>query len=144
MRRRDAIAFLALIATIGMHGADAQTSGTIARIGTLDYGSLSARRLLWETFHEKLRNLGYEQGRNIAVEARWADGRMERLGPLAAELVSGKDHIILTAGSAAVLAARQATSTNPTVFTVGADALITGLCTSLHTAAVDPPSDAST
>src|SRR5260370_37326095 len=101
MRRRDAIAFLVLIPTIGMHGADAQTSGTIARIGTLDYGSLSARRLLWETFHEKLRNLGYEQGRNIAVEARWADGRMERLGPRAGEVVSREVGLIVTAGSAA-------------------------------------------
>src|SRR5260370_31895863 len=119
MGGRDGIAFLALIATIGMHGADAQTSGTIARIGTLDYGSLSARRLLWETFHEKLRNLGYEQGRNIAVEARWADGRMERLGPLAAELVSRKGDIIVTAGSAAVLSAQQATSPIPLRVTGG-------------------------
>ncbi len=132
MRRRDAIAFLALIPTIGMHGADAQTSGTIARIGTLDYGSLSARRLLWETFHEKLRNLGYEQGRNIAVEARWADGRMERLGPLAAELVSGKVDIIVTAGSAAALAAQQATSTIPIVFTGGGDAVKLGIVTSIN------------
>src|SRR5260370_24152242 len=97
MRRRDAIAFLALIPTIGVHGADAQTSGTIARIGTLDYGSLSARRLLWETFYEKLRNLGYEQGRNIAVEARWADGRMALLRPLFGALGFREGVIIRTA-----------------------------------------------
>ncbi len=85
MRRREFITLLALIPV--MHDAGAQSSGTISRIGTLDYGSSSGRRLLWEAFYEKLRDLGYVQGRNIAVEARWA-GRAERLGPLAAELVA--------------------------------------------------------
>ena len=130
MRRREFMMLLALVPAMAAHDADAQTSGTIARIGTLDYGSSSARRLLWDAFYEKLRDLGYAPGRNLAVEARWAEAQAERLGPLAAELVAAKVDIIVTAGAAAALAAQQTTRTIPIVAATG-DLLSLGLVSSL-------------
>ena len=130
MTRREFLAFLTLVPAMGAHDVDAQISGTIARIGTLDYGSSSARRLLWAAFYEKLADLGYAPGKNLAVEARWAEGQAQRLGPLAAELVAGKVDIIVTAGAAAALAAQQATTTIPIVAATG-DLLSLGLVSNL-------------
>jgi hypothetical protein len=71
-----------------------------------------------------LLEFGYEQGRNLALDARWAEGRAERLGPLAAALAAEKVDVIVTAGAAATLAAQQATSTIPIVFTGGGDQVV--------------------
>src|SRR5258706_6688442 len=83
-------------------------------------------------FNQGLRELGYTEGRNILIEYRWAEGKMERFPALAAELVALKVDVILTAGgTVAALAAKQATTTVPIVFGVVGDPIAEGLVTSL-------------
>jgi len=83
-------------------------------------------------FHEGLRETGYVDGRNLAIESRWAEGRNDRLPALTAELVRRQVSVIVTAGSTpAALAASAATTTIPIVFYIGANPVEAGLVTSL-------------
>ena len=68
---------------------------------------------------QRLRELGWIEGRTVAIEYRWAEGRSERFAEIAAEFVRLKVDVIVTAGTAAVIAAKQATSVIPIVFAVG-------------------------
>jgi putative ABC transport system substrate-binding protein len=81
-------------------------------------------------FVQQLRDLGWFEGRTIAIEYRWAEGRTERFAEIAAELVMLKVDVIVTGGSA-ILAAKQATSTIPIVFTLAVDPLGIGAVESL-------------
>ncbi len=109
--------------------AEAQQAGKIARIGFLHYGSPGAS-LEVDAFRQGLRELGYIDGQNIAIEYRFASGRVERLPELAAELVRLKVDVIVTPTTPASLAAKQATSTIPIVFVAVADAVGAGLIAS--------------
>jgi len=82
-------------------------------------------------FVQRLRELGWIEGRNAAVEYRWAEGRNERFAEIAAEFVQLKVEVIVTAGTAAVVAAKQATSVIPIIFALGGDPVGTGLVASL-------------
>ena len=82
-------------------------------------------------FRQGLRDLGYVEGQTIAIEYRWAEGKFERVPPLAAELVHLKVDVIVTAGEAAVRAARQATTTIPIVMASHPDPVGTGVISSL-------------
>jgi putative ABC transport system substrate-binding protein len=82
-------------------------------------------------FHARLRALGWIEGRNIAIEYRFAEGRIDRLAALADELVRLEVDVILTGGTPAVLAAKRATSVIPIIFSSGGDPIGTGLVTSL-------------
>src|SRR5262249_48182305 len=82
-------------------------------------------------FHDGLRETGYVEGRNLAIEYRWAEGRNDRLPALAAELVRRQLTVIVSASTPAVLAARAATTTIRIVFFVAADPVQLGLVTSL-------------
>src|SRR5260370_15879206 len=82
-------------------------------------------------FHDGLRETGYVEGRNLAMEYRWAVGRNDRLPALAAELVRRQVSVIVSTSTPAVLAARTATTTIPIVFFVAADPVQLGLVTSL-------------
>ena len=82
-------------------------------------------------FVQRLRELGWIEGRNVAIEYRWAEGRTERSAEIAAEFVRLKVDVIVTHGTASILAAKQATSVIPIVFAVAADPVGSGLVASL-------------
>ena len=112
--------------------AEAQQAAKIARIGYLS-PNLATSPHLREAFRQGLRDLGYVEGRNLVIEDRDAEGKVERLPALAAELVALKVDVIVTeAGNTVVpVAAKQATRTIPIVFASAADPVARGLVTSL-------------
>jgi len=103
----------------------------MARIGWLSTGSTTSHGPLLEGFREGLRELGYMEGRNIAIEYRWAEGRLDRLPQLATELVQLKVDVLVTAGSPGIRAAKQATTTIPIVMAAGGDPVGSGYVASL-------------
>ncbi len=110
---------------------EAQQPGKMARIGWLSSGSTASHGLLIDGFREGLRELGYTERKNIAIEYRWAEGRLDRLPQLAAELVQLKVQVLVTAGSPGILAAKRATTTIPIVMAVGGDPVGAGFVASL-------------
>jgi putative tryptophan/tyrosine transport system substrate-binding protein len=100
-------------------------------IGYLGANTPSAENQRITAFVLRLRELGWIEGRTIAIEVRWAGGRNERFAEIAAEFVRLKVDVIVTAGTAAVVAAKQATSVIPIVFAVVGDPVGTGLVSSL-------------
>jgi len=111
-------------------GARAQPAGGAPRIGFLFYGSPGPSPEI-EAFRRGLRDHGYIDGQNITVEYRFAGGRVGRLPQLATELVGLKPSLIVTPGTPASLAAKQATRVIPIVFVGVADAVGAGLVASL-------------
>jgi len=110
--------------------AEAQPAAKVARIGYLA-GYLAATPHLPEAFRQGLRDLGYVEGRNVVIEYRDAEGKFERLPALAAELVALKVDVIVAVSTPQGLAAMQATKAIPIVFAAVADAVTSGLVTSL-------------
>jgi ABC-type uncharacterized transport system substrate-binding protein len=110
--------------------AGAQQAAKIARIGYLTT-NLAANPHQREAFLQGLRDLGYIEGRNVAIETRAAEGKLERLPALAAELVALKVDVIVAASTPPALAAKQATRAIPIVFAATADPVASGLVTSL-------------
>jgi putative ABC transport system substrate-binding protein len=129
MRRREFITLLGGAAAWAF-AARAQQPGKPAVIGFLVAGTPSSHGQLVVGFQQRLRDLGWIEGRNIILEVRWAEGRSERYTEIAAEFVRLKVDVIVTAG-AAVLAAKQATSVIPIVFSAAADPVGAGLVASL-------------
>jgi ABC-type uncharacterized transport system substrate-binding protein len=106
---------LAVVILIAPLTAEAQPTGKVWRIGYLDQGSArqpASRRYL-EALRQGLRDLGWVEGRNIAIEVRYAEGKTDQLPALAAELVRLKVDLIVTRTTPAALAAKQATTTIP-------------------------------
>jgi putative ABC transport system substrate-binding protein len=126
MNRRTFLCGLTL-GTLGLPlAAGAQQAGQVPRIGFLFYGSPGPSPEL-DAFRQGLRELGYIEGQNITIEYRFASGRVGQLPELAAELVRLKIDVIVTPGTPASVAAKQATSTIPIVFAGVADAVGAGL-----------------
>ena len=111
--------------------AEAQSLAPVPRIGVLRFTELTGGDQFMEAFRLGLRELGYVEGKNLAVEWRTADGRGERAGELAAELVRLKVSIIVASGTLAAEAARGATRRIPIVLASVADARGSGFVTSL-------------
>jgi len=126
------IVALALSLPAAPLAAEAQQPAKILRIGWLSIASRTPQVLhLIEAFLQGLRDLGYVEGQNIAVEWRFAEGRPERLPEFAAELVDLKVDIILTPNPAGTQAAKQATSTIPIIMVGVGDPVGAGLVASL-------------
>jgi len=111
--------------------AQAQQPTKIPRIGHLAASSLSASPARFEAFRQGLRELGYAEGKNIVIEWRFAEGKPDRLPALASELVRLKVDIIVTGGSAATRAAKEATTTIPIVMAQDSDPVGNGFVASL-------------
>ena len=111
----------------------AQQAASVPRIGFLFSTSQSDPRVprFLQAFRQGLREVGYVEGQNIAIEFRWADGQYDRLPGLAAELVRLKVNVIVAGVPVAIQAAKQATETIPIVITGAADPVAAGFVTSL-------------
>jgi len=112
MRRREFIAVVAGALSWPV-AADAQQTGKMPRIGILNNGSAASTTN--SAFFQGLRELGYTEGQNLAIEFRFADWQLDRLPALAAELVALKVDVIVAGATPAARAAKQATRTIPIV-----------------------------
>jgi putative tryptophan/tyrosine transport system substrate-binding protein len=130
MKRRDFITLLGGAAAVWPLAARAQQAGKLPTIGFLGASKPSAWSDWVAAFEQRLRQLGWIEGRTIAIEYRWAEGRSERYAEIAAEFVRLKVDIIVTAGGA-VPAVKQATSAIPIVFAVANNPIGAGLVASL-------------
>jgi ABC-type uncharacterized transport system substrate-binding protein len=130
MRRRELITLLGGAAAALPLAARAQQPAKLPTIGFLGTAAPSAWASWTAAFVQRLHELGWIEGRTVAIEYRWAEGRVERYGEIAAELVRLKVDVIVTVGTAAA-AAKQATSVIPIVFAVAADPVGSGLVASL-------------
>jgi putative tryptophan/tyrosine transport system substrate-binding protein len=130
MRRREFITHLGSAAVGWPLAARAQQPGTLPTIGFLGAATPSSWSQWTGAFVQRLRELGWIEGRTVAIEYRWAEGRSDRAAEIAAEFVRLKVDVIVTTG-AALLAARPATSVIPVVFAIASDPVGTGLVASL-------------
>ncbi len=131
MRKHIGLVVMVLAILAAPPRADAQRSPKIARVGMLiPVGAADAATNI-EAFRQGLRELGYVEGRHVAIEPRYSDGRDEKFRDLAAELVGLKVDVIVTWGTPAARAARAATSEIPIVTAAVVDPVGTGLVASL-------------
>ena len=129
--RRLVVFPLALLVLAAAIAANAQQASKTHRIGILWLNPLAATSHLVEAFRQGLRDLGYVEGQNIIIEFRSAEGKLERLPDLAAELVRLKVEVIVTGGEAAIRTLKQATQTIPIVMGLTSDPVGLGHVASL-------------
>ncbi len=132
-RRRKWVGIFTIGFTFVVGGvvAQAQQAGKIFRIGFLDDSTASNIAVRLDTFRQELSKLGWIEGKNVAIEYRFAEGKLERLPELAADLVRLKVDLIMASGTPGVLAAKNATTTIPIVMTNAGDPVGAGLVASL-------------
>jgi putative ABC transport system substrate-binding protein len=109
----------------------AESSPKVARLGYVSPQSPSTDTRRFGALRERLRELGYVEGQNLVIEARWAEGRLDRLAPLMAEMVERRVDVLVTYSTPGGVAARKATSTIPIVLGDIGDAVAAGLAMSL-------------
>jgi len=134
MNRRDAgLAVLGLLAfgVVGPRGILAQQASRVYRIGYLSTPTRESVENGLQAFLRKLRELSWVDGQNVVIEYRWADGNVERLPDLAAELVRARMDVIVAPAGSAALAAKNATRTIPIVMIFPSDPVELGLVASL-------------
>ena len=131
MRRREFITLVGGVVAAWPLGAGAQQAGKLPTIGFLGASTASAESQRVAAFIQRLRELGWIEGRTVAIEVRWGEGRNERYADIAAEFVRLKVDVIVTQGTLTVIAARQATSVIPIVFAGAADPVGNDLVASL-------------
>jgi putative ABC transport system substrate-binding protein len=133
MTRFATLLVLLLAVLLGTAAAQSVEKERVPRVGYISWGSASdpvrLRRL--EAFRQGLRELGYVEGRDIALEPRWAEGKYDRYPALAADLVRLKVDVIVAVGGRATQVAQQATKTTPIVMSLVNDPLGSGLVSSL-------------
>ena len=130
--RRKFLATLGGAAVAWPLAARAQQPTKLPTIGFFSAGSAAALGRWVAALVQRLRELGWSEGRTVAIEYRWADGRDERLSEIVAEFVQRRVDIIVTHSAAPVVAAKQATSTIPIVFALGDDPVQLGFVASFN------------
>src|SRR5687768_13047873 len=115
MTRAAVPSMLVVVVLLAVAVAEAQQATKIPQIGYLEGGPRSAHTSRMEAFRQGLRELGYEEGKNIVIEWRFGDGKVDSLSALATELVGLKVAVIVTGGTGPTRAAKEATSTIPIV-----------------------------
>ena len=125
------IVTVALSMLIGLPGAQSQPARGVHRIAFLGSTSQTGYASQLEAFRVGLRDRGYVEGRNLVIEFRWAEGKLERLPDLAAELVRSKPEVLVTHGGPGAMAAKRATDTIPIVIGVVGEAVAIGAVDSL-------------
>jgi putative ABC transport system substrate-binding protein len=131
MRRRDFIKGVANSAAAWPLAARAQQQ-PMPVIGFLNSGSQDGSTSQLKAFHRGLKEAGYVEGHNVAIEYRWADGAYEKLSGLATELVGRGLSVMFAGGPPAAVAAKAATSTIPIIFTSGGDPVELGFVSTLN------------
>src|SRR6478752_8123615 len=131
MRRREFITLLGGVAASWPLAARAQQAGKLPTIGFLGTTTPSAQNQWTAAFVQRLRELGWIEGRTVAIEYRWGEGRNERYAEIAEEFVRLKVDVIVTYGTPPSKAAKQATAVIPIVFAAAADPVGSGLVSSL-------------
>src|SRR6185503_8053294 len=129
-RRCHSLALAPLLVLLPIHGA-AQPVAKVARVGYLSPTSATADAVQSDAFRQGLRALGYVEGQSVLLEARYADGRPERLQELATELVRLKVDVIVAGPTTAIRAAQQATRTIPIVMAFAGDPVGEGFAAGL-------------
>jgi len=131
MRRREFFGVVGGAATTWPLAARAQQVGKLPTIGFLGTSTPSTMNLWVAAFVQRLHELGWVEGRNLAIEYRWAEGRGERFAEIAAEFVRLKVDVIVTYATPPVVAAKQATAVIPIVSAIMGDPVATGIVASL-------------
>ena len=131
VNRRKLLVALGVGALAAPLAAFAQQQGKVWRIGFLGSESVARFGNRVDAFRAGLRELGYEEGKNFVIEFRWAEGKLDRLPELAAELVRLKVDLLVTHGTLPLRAAMNATKTTPIVTATSGDVVAQGLVTNL-------------
>ena len=131
MRRREFITLVGGAAATWPLTAQAQQPGKLATVGCLVAGTPASHSQWYAMLSQRLRELGWIEGRNLTLAYRWTEGRDERAAEFAAELVQLKVDVIVTNGNVSANAAKRATLVIPIVFTLVGDPMGTGLVASL-------------
>ena len=130
-RKWVGLSVIAFVLVIGGAVAQAQQPAKIPRIGFLSASSAAALSARTEALRQGLRELGYAEGKNIVIERRHGEGKLDRLPELAAELVGLNVDVLVTSGPTATRPAKEATSTIPIVMTFDDDPVGSGFVASL-------------
>jgi putative tryptophan/tyrosine transport system substrate-binding protein len=131
VKRREFILLLGGAAAARPLAVRAQQSGKIPRVGFMGNSTAALEANLIRPFRDGLRELGYQEGRDIVIDYRWAEGKYERFPTLVAELLGVPADVIVTAGTPATLAVKKATSRVPLVMIAVGDPVGTGIVPSL-------------